>query len=376
MVQTLTRATRVLRVNLSPEADPDIDGWFRPLSLASFHRLLGTGQLGGQNRSVSWSYGMEAHSPGNSAEVAPNPAVGRAFLPELPEPTRYHSDSGQVLTCLLSELRPHPSYVRLRIAVSASKLSALAEKGELAFREPLAITRERIVIDGYARWELARLNGRLTLPCVEYELTEEETLRWLIQKHRRSNGMNDFCRILLALELEPLFKEKALSNQRLGGRMKGSSTLTEAAAVDVRKETATAAGVSVGNVTKVKHLVRVGHPELLEALRGGEVSIHRAWKWSKESPGSQIEALRGYRSKKGVNKAIRDLISRHKQKQIATQPDLGSLARQLSELELDKRSSVNVSVIRVPGKAMFVTEELVKSLRPYEESTPLCTDNR
>ena len=70
---------------------------------------------------------------------------------------------------------------------------------------------------------------------------------------------------------------------------KGSSNLTEDAAVDVRKETAAAAGVSVGNVTKVKQLVGVGHPELLEALRGSEVSIHRAWKWSTGSPDQQIE---------------------------------------------------------------------------------------
>jgi hypothetical protein len=63
--------------------------------------------------------------------------------------------------------------------------------------------------------------------------------------------MNDFCRILLARELEPCLKAKALSNLRFGGRMKGSSNLTEDAKVDVRKEIAAAAGVSVGNVTKI-----------------------------------------------------------------------------------------------------------------------------
>ena len=237
--------------------------------------------------------------------------------------------------------------------------------------------RRSIVIDGYARWELARMKGRLVLPCVEYELTEEEAIRWLLQKHRRSNGMNDFCRILLARELEPCLKAKALSNQRFGGRMKGSSNLTEDATVDVRKEIAAAAGVSVGNVTKVKQLVGIGHPELLEALRGSEVSIHRAWKWSTESPDQQIEALRTYRAERGVNKSIRDLISRQKQKQTPTAPDLGSLARRLSELEPYESNSVRVSVIRAPGKMIFVTEELIQSLRPYQESMPICTtDNR
>jgi len=323
---------------------------------------------------------MNALGSGNAAAKVPRVstrASDRPFLPGLPEPEwKYGDNPGQPVIRRLSELRHHASYVRLRLTVPASKLSALAEQGELAFREPLAITRERIVIDGYARWELARLKRRLVLPCVEYELTEEEAIRWLVQKHRRSNGMNDFSRILLASELEPSLKAKALSNQRFGGRMKGSSNLTEDATVDVRKEIAAAAGVSVGNVTKVKQLVGIGHPELLEALRSREVSIHRAWKWSSESPDRQIEALRTYRSERGVNKSIRDLISRHKQKRMPTAPGLGGLAKRLSELEPYESDSVRVSVIRVPGKMIFVTEELIQSLRPYQESMPICTADR
>ena len=324
---------------------------------------------------------MSALGSWNAAAKVPRVSTRtseRPPLPGLPEPEwQCGGNPGKFIACRLDELRPHASYVRLRLTVPVSKLSALAEQGELAFREPLVITRERIVIDGYTRWELARLKGKLVLPCIEYELSDEEALRWLLQKHRRSNGMNDFCRILLALELEPCMKEKALSNQRLGGRMKGSSNLTEASTIDVRKEIAAAAEVSVGNVTKVKQLVGTGHPELLEALRSGEVSIHRAWKWCTESPDRQIGVLRTYRIKKGVNKAIRDLISRHRPKNLPTAPDLASLVRRLSGLSSGECSSASVSVIRVKGKMVFVTEELMQSLPPYQESIPTCTtDNR
>jgi hypothetical protein len=89
--------------------------------------------------------------------------------------------------------------------------------------------------------------------------------------------MNDFVRILLALDLEPWFKEKARSNQQAGGRSKGSSKLTEAERLDVRSEIAAAAGVSVGNVSKVKQLIMTAQPELVQALRSREVSIRRAW---------------------------------------------------------------------------------------------------
>jgi hypothetical protein len=284
---------------------------------------------------------------------------------------------GQLVTCLVAELQPHPSYSRHHFTVPASQLSAITELGDLTFLEPLVITRGRIIIDGYARWELARLEGRLTLPCIQHELTEEEALRWLLQRHRRSNGLNNFCRILLALELEPCSRERALSNQRLGGQNKGSSRLTDAERVDVRREIADAAGVSLGNVTKVKQLVGTAYYELLEALRSGEISIHRAWKWRMESPERQIDALRSYRANRGVNKAIRDLIPRQETTNRPTAPDLGSLVRRLSALKPDECGSINVSVIRVPGKTIFVTEGLVQSLPHYQESILTCTtDNR
>jgi len=137
------------------------------------------------------------------------------------------------------------------------------------------------------------------------------------------------------------------------------------------REIAIVAGVSVGNVTKVRQLVRTGQPELLETLRDSEVSIHRAWKWTTESPDRQIEALRTYRNKKGINKAIRDLISRHRPHNLPTSPDLPSLVRRLSALSSGECSSVSVSVIPIQGKTVFVTEELMQTLPPYQESIPV-----
>jgi hypothetical protein len=237
-------------------------------------------------------------------------------------------------------------------------LSAVAERGERAFLEPLVITKDRTILDGYARAELARLRGRATLPCIECELTESEALRWLLEKHRRSHGLNDFTRILLALELEPWFREEARSNQQAGGRKKGSSKLTEAARLDVRSEIAAVAGVSVGNVSKVKQLKVMAHSDLLWALRNREISIHRAWLWSKESPEDQSKELRFYKSEQGTKKTIRSLVSRHRSKRLPVEPELGNLIRQLSALDASKSGPVRVAVIRAPGRTIFLTEEL------------------
>ncbi len=179
----------------------------------------------------------------------------------------------------VDEVRPHPSYVRHRLSVSASQLSALAALGSLAFREPIAVTRDLTIIDGYARFQLAQRQGRETLFCLEYDLTEEEALRWLIQSHRPAWGLNAFGRVLLVLDLEPFLQGKARVNQRIGGQHKGSSNLTEAQKVDSRSELAAAAGVSVGNITKVKQLIEFAHPVIKQALKTDEISIHLAWQW-------------------------------------------------------------------------------------------------
>jgi hypothetical protein len=185
-------------------------------------------------------------------------------------------------------------------------------RGDLAYREPLTITQDYAILVGYALWQFACWQGRTTLSCQQYEMTEEEAVLWLLQKARPVSGLNGFSRVLVALDLEHCFKERALANQRVGGAMKGSSNLTEANRVNVRREIAAAAGVSVGNVAKVKKLILDPHPELLEALRSGEIRIHKAWQWSKESPREQLKALKQYRMERGVKSTIRSLISKHR----------------------------------------------------------------
>ena len=130
---------------------------------------------------------------GCSAELhAPQYAPPQTELTQQGEHRRSH-----LVSCLVADLRPHPSYARHRLSVDASRLSALAERGDLAFEDPIAITHERIVIDGYARWELAKRRGRPMLNCIEYEVRSEEALGELIRTHGPSRGFTDFVRIEL-----------------------------------------------------------------------------------------------------------------------------------------------------------------------------------
>lgn len=225
------------------------------------------------------------------------------------------------------------------------------------------VTRQGTIIDGRARVEMARLQGRTTLPCLEYDLTDSQALEKLIQMHRRSTGVNDFSRILLALDLEPELKEKARQNQSLGGHRKGSSNLTTAPRLDVRSEIARIAGVSVGNVTKVKQILTGAHSDVIRALRERELSIHRAWSWCKRSSEDQKNLLWELHSSKGIRKVIRELISMHQlpsQTAPATPLELTELQHALNSGKLD---SIRVIPVKAPGKAILVTEELLQSLQ-------------
>jgi hypothetical protein len=268
----------------------------------------------------------------------------------------------------VDELRCHPSYRRHNLSVTASQLAAVSARGELAFRDPIVITRDRVVVDGYARWELARRQRREIVQCLEYELTEEESLKWLLQRHRRQAGLNSFLRILLALDLEGSLQEKARANQQVGGQKKGWSNLTKAQRVVVRSQVAAAAGTSSGSVTKVKQFLNSIQPELQEALRRGEISIHRAWLWRALPPTAQLEALTLYRSKKGVGKAIREALSRHQ---------AGITPASLAPVDLAKfltnASGPKVSVIpiKVPGRTVFLSEELMEVLKLQQQELAL-----
>ena len=74
------------------------------------------------------------------------------------------------------ELRKHPAYEELKLAVSPEQLAAVKRAGKLALKDPLLVTREGIIIDGYARRKYADILGISTLPCVEIDADTEEAL--------------------------------------------------------------------------------------------------------------------------------------------------------------------------------------------------------
>ena len=133
--------------------------------------------------------------------------------------------------------------------------------------------------------------------------------------------------VLLALDLEPCLQDRARANQQAGGQNKGSLRLTEAHRMDVRSEIAAIAGVSTGNVTKVKQLRETAHPRVELAVRNGEISIHKAWQWSRSSPEEPSRHLEEFQSHKGTNQTSRRLIQKHVAEAVAKTTDSAQSGR-------------------------------------------------
>ena len=287
---------------------------------------------------------------------------------------------GRLVPWQVVNLRPHPSYARLGISVSASRLNALLELGEDAFLFPLIVTARGIVIDGYARLELARLHGRTTVECVEYDVSEEEALRRLLVCHRPSPGIPPFCRIAMARGLTKSFKEKALQHQQAGGKEKGSSKLAESERIDVRKEIAAAAGVSVGTLSHALEVLRTGDPEILRALCNGEIKIDRAWRWCKESRGQQRENLKLYRRHRGMERVVEKLVAKHVKRAKRFRYRKGQwgsatsteAVRRLATLAPDALNTVDIVFIKAPVSVIGLSEDLAHRLG-FREELPLCS---
>jgi hypothetical protein len=172
-------------------------------------------------------------------------------------------------------------------------------------------------------------------------------------------------------------REEALQHQQAGGKNKGSSKLTEAEKVDVCREIAKAAGVSVGTCSHALQLILTADPEIVRALCNGEINIDRAFRWSKEPRSCRRDYLKLYRRHRGMERIAEKLVARQLKKQKAERSrarwkDVSpseTLSR-LSSLAPEILESANVIFIKVPIPILALSEDLAQHLGFREGSAP------
>ena len=258
------------------------------------------------------------------------------------------------------ELRPHAAYIDICGEPSELKLNTIARR-DAAWQEPVVITGSGTILDGHARWTIALRENRPAVSCIEYDLTQEDELRVILERHREICTINPYCRVLLALRIEPYLKGK-VKRSKNGNGLATSSNLTKAEAIDVRKEIARISGVSTGNITKVKQILESAAPEVREALQRGTLRIHRAWKWRALSAQQQKEALWRYTGGKSIEKVVSRLVRQHLKPESQSPPTIRTFAQLLIQSTGSALEEKSILVADVPGYALVVTRELYQSI--------------
>ena len=259
-----------------------------------------------------------------------------------------------------ASLRPHPQYLELWGPVASTRVARVSQQvGPIV--DPLMTTTDGTILDGHARWQVAMQRQQTTVPCLVCDVSQEEALEIVIQRHRAAGGLNAYARILLALSLEAhLRKQTASSAATNVGGGTPSSNLTKRESRDVRRDIARIAGVSTGNVTKVKQVLDEVISEIREGLRRGDVSIHRAWKWRTLNEKAQRDALWTHQNR-GIKTTIRQLVRNHTNSPPSHPSEIEpTVFRGLATCDL---ANLTVAVVEVPGRAVVVTRACYEDLR-------------
>jgi hypothetical protein len=209
----------------------------------------------------------------------------------------------------VSELKPLPGLEVANIVIPESAVREISRYPTALWQEPVTITQSGEVADRYDIWELAKRQKRETILCLVRELTSEQATRLMLQAQSRRTCIKPYFRIKVALALVSGLRAQGKLNQQAGGQTKGLSKLTEASRVDTRRSVASLAGVGTTQVTKVQQLEKSAIIEVKEALASSQITIHAAWKLSKEEPRNQIYGVRDV-SKRQAEIRRRGLLSR------------------------------------------------------------------
>jgi hypothetical protein len=231
--------------------------------------------------------------------------------------------------------------------------------------EPILITTDGTILAGFGRWRLGVFERRHEIHCIEYPLSEDESLQFILTHHQTRCGWNPFVRVRLALTLEPNLQQRALDNMRAGGKYKGWANLPEAQHIDVRQEIARAAGVGARNVSRVKTILQTAHPRLKEALRDGTLTINRAIQFCKLPRAEQLEQFIRYSEERATNKVIRESIARPKDEKIS--PDVVTVLDALQQQEARQPGSVAVRVGRHKRTVVLIGQDLFAGPRSQKE---------
>jgi hypothetical protein len=260
----------------------------------------------------------------------------------------------------LQELRIHPALEESGFHVFLPEFQEVARVQSLKMpKQPVLVTKSGLILSGFGLWRMAVLKRDTAMECLEYSLTDEAALEFMLILQKKQSHWNPFIRIHLALRMEETLQERALANMQAGGKYKGLATLPKAARINVRKQIAAIAGVGSRNVSKVKEIILKGHPRILGELASGGISINCGHKLCKRPFAKQLEALTEKYCGRVLDDVEADLIRNAERERFL---ESSALLDILQRHELDQPGSVAVRFSSRKRTIVLVGEDLRSAL--------------
>jgi hypothetical protein len=255
------------------------------------------------------------------------------------------------------QLRLHPALEELDWVGVIGELNEAVQLTSPSVTEPILITTNGIILAGFGPWRSALFDSRQEINCIEYPLNEEQALQFMLSCHRPRRGWNDFIRICVALKLELSLQQRARDNMSAGGKYKGSTNLSGADRIDVRREIAKAAGTGTGNVKKVKAILHSAHPSIIAALQNDSLKIDRAWKWCKLSKLQQKTEFARYEEERTQRKILREFLPEHSKVSL----DPAQVIEVLRRLEARQPGSIAIRNGRSRRTVVILGQDLLEA---------------
>ena len=141
--------------------------------------------------------------------------------------------------------------------------------------QPLALWDD-VLLDGHNRYAICKKHG-IPFKTVQVQGIEtlDDAILWIVNNQLGRRNISDFVRGELALRAKPIIEEKARQRKESTQIRDGSTVMQISAspAIVTRDVIASAANLSHDTVSKIERIKGAAVPEVLAAVRAGEITI-------------------------------------------------------------------------------------------------------
>ena len=238
--------------------------------------------------------------------------------------------------------------------LSADEYAAL-ERSLLAegCRDALVLWGD-VLVDGHNRYELCRKHGIefKTIQNTRFASLEDVKL-WMIENHLGRRSVSDFQRGVLALRKKEILQARRQAQQAQAARDasqgEAAAQPAEPAPALSRQALARAARVSSNTLGQIEKIHKAAAPELVRAVKAGDISINAAAAVASLPAQQQVAAAAEGR------KALRELARQARQAKAASRDDTG--APPVADEPADAIEDYPAEVARLRRLVAALTEE-------------------